>query len=97
MAACHSCAVLVQVETGYLDDEGVPKDSKTPTFAAVVMHIDNDRHAPASGSTLSCLAGESSSTLASLSGGPICCAPHFPPHWASKSSGAAQLKLCHAG
>ena len=34
---------LPQVKTGYLEDEGVPKDSKTPTFAAVVMHIDNDR------------------------------------------------------
>ena len=63
MAARYSCAVLVQVETGYLDDEGVPKDSKTPTFAAVVMHIDNDRHAAPASSTLSCLAGKISSTL----------------------------------
>ena len=28
---------------GYLEDEGVPSDSKTPTFAAMVLHIDNDR------------------------------------------------------
>ena len=28
---------------GYKDDEGVPKDSKTPTFAVVVLHIQNDR------------------------------------------------------
>ena len=30
-------------ESGYLDDEGVPKDSKTPTFALCVLHIQNDR------------------------------------------------------
>lgn len=29
---------------GYLDDEGVPDDSTTPTFAAVCLHIDNDRY-----------------------------------------------------
>ncbi|WFD21253.1 hypothetical protein MCAP1_003514 [Malassezia caprae] len=28
---------------GYKDDETVPKDSNTPTFAAVVLHVDNDR------------------------------------------------------
>lgn len=28
---------------GYLEDEGVPSDSKTPTFAAMILHIDNDR------------------------------------------------------
>jgi len=28
---------------GYLDDEGVPKDSVTPTFAMCVLHIENDR------------------------------------------------------
>lgn len=28
---------------GYLDDEGVPKDSNTPTFAAILLHINNDR------------------------------------------------------
>ncbi|KAK9794959.1 hypothetical protein WJX73_003563 [Symbiochloris irregularis] len=28
---------------GYKDDEGVPKDSKTPTFAVVVLKIQNDR------------------------------------------------------
>lgn len=28
---------------GYKDDDTVPKDSNTPTFAAVVLHIDNDR------------------------------------------------------
>mmetsp|Transcript_14077 Transcript_14077/g.43498 ORF Transcript_14077/g.43498 Transcript_14077/m.43498 type:complete len:634 (+) Transcript_14077:211-2112(+) len=30
-------------EPGYLEDEGVPDDSVTPTFAAVVLKIDNDR------------------------------------------------------
>ena len=30
-------------EAGYLDDEGVPADSKTPTFALCVLHIQNDR------------------------------------------------------
>lgn len=30
-------------QKGYLEDPGVPKDSKTPTFAMCVMHIDNDR------------------------------------------------------
>ncbi|KAI9014918.1 glucose-6-phosphate dehydrogenase [Gaertneriomyces semiglobifer] len=30
-------------EAGYLDDEGVPKDSVTPTFAAAVMYIKNER------------------------------------------------------
>lgn len=28
---------------GYKDDETVPKDSNTPTFAAIVLHIDNER------------------------------------------------------
>ena len=28
---------------GYLEDEGVPDDSSTPTFAAMCLHIDNDR------------------------------------------------------
>lgn len=28
---------------GYKDDETVPKDSNTPTFAAVVLHVDNER------------------------------------------------------
>jgi glucose-6-phosphate 1-dehydrogenase len=28
---------------GYLDDKGVPKDSTTPTFAQVVLFIDNER------------------------------------------------------
>lgn len=28
---------------GYLQDEGVPNDSKTPTFASCVMHINNAR------------------------------------------------------
>ena len=45
--ADFEAAWVLQVETGYLDDEGVPKDSKTPTFAAVAMHIDNDRQAQA--------------------------------------------------
>eukprot|EP01025_Chloroclados_australasicus_P024195 TRINITY_DN2434_c0_g2_i2.p1 TRINITY_DN2434_c0_g2~~TRINITY_DN2434_c0_g2_i2.p1 ORF type:complete len:527 (+),score=74.17 TRINITY_DN2434_c0_g2_i2:126-1706(+) len=30
-------------EPGYLDDEGVPQNSKTPTFATCVLHIKNDR------------------------------------------------------
>ena len=30
-------------ECGYLDDEGVPPNSKTPTFALCVLHIKNDR------------------------------------------------------
>jgi glucose-6-phosphate 1-dehydrogenase len=29
--------------TGYLDDDSIPADSITPTFAATVHHIDNDR------------------------------------------------------
>lgn len=28
---------------GYLDDEGVPKDSTTPTYAMCVLHIKNER------------------------------------------------------
>lgn len=28
---------------GYLEDDGVPSDSRTPTFASCVMHIDNAR------------------------------------------------------
>ena len=30
-------------KTGYLDDPSVPKDSVTPTYAAVVVRIDNER------------------------------------------------------
>ena len=30
-------------EEGYLDDEGVPNDSKCPTFAAVVLKVKNER------------------------------------------------------
>ena len=30
---------------GYLEDEGVPDDSPTPTFAAMCLHIANDRSA----------------------------------------------------
>ncbi len=29
---------------GYLDDPTVPPGSKTPTFASIALHIDNDRH-----------------------------------------------------
>ena len=32
-------------QEGYLDDKGVPKDSKTPTFAQVVLSINNERWA----------------------------------------------------
>jgi glucose-6-phosphate 1-dehydrogenase len=32
-------------QQGYLDDKGVPKDSKTPTYAQVVLSIDNERWA----------------------------------------------------
>lgn len=28
---------------GYKEDEGVPDDSKTPTFAVIQLHIQNDR------------------------------------------------------
>lgn len=28
---------------GYKEDDGVPKDSKTPTFASMLLHINNDR------------------------------------------------------
>ena len=31
---------------GYLEDEGVPKHSKTPTFATMILRIENDRFAP---------------------------------------------------
>jgi len=31
------------VEPGYLDDKGVPANSKCPTYAAVVLKVDNDR------------------------------------------------------
>ena len=34
-------------QPGYLDDETVPKGSKTPTFATCVMRIHNERCAPA--------------------------------------------------
>ena len=30
-------------EPGYLEDPGVPDDSVTPTFAAIVLKINNDR------------------------------------------------------
>ena len=33
-------------QPGYLDDETVPKGSKTPTFATCVMRIHNERCAP---------------------------------------------------
>ncbi|CDF37879.1 glucose 6 phosphate 1 dehydrogenase [Chondrus crispus] len=31
------------IEQAYIDDDGVPDDSKTPTFAALVMYINNPR------------------------------------------------------
>lgn len=31
------------IQLGYLDDPGVPKDSKCATFSTVVLHVDNDR------------------------------------------------------
>lgn len=34
--------VIGQYE-GYKDDATVPKDSSTPTFASVVLHINNER------------------------------------------------------
>ena len=40
-------------QPGYLDDETVPKGSKTPTFATCVMRIHNERCAPALGSCVS--------------------------------------------
>ena len=30
-------------EPGYLEDPGVPDDSVTPTFAAIVLKINNER------------------------------------------------------
>lgn len=33
----------VESSKGYKDDEGVPKTSKTPTFATTVLHIKNER------------------------------------------------------
>ncbi|RKO97325.1 hypothetical protein CXG81DRAFT_25947 [Caulochytrium protostelioides] len=32
-----------QSQPGYLDDDGVPNDSQTPTFAAAAFHIHNER------------------------------------------------------
>ncbi len=32
-------------QEGYLDDKGVPKDSTTPTYAQVVLSINNERWA----------------------------------------------------
>jgi glucose-6-phosphate 1-dehydrogenase len=32
-------------QEGYLEDKGVPKDSKTPTYAQVVLAINNERWA----------------------------------------------------
>ncbi len=32
-------------QQGYLDDKGVPKDSTTPTYAQVVLSINNERWA----------------------------------------------------
>jgi glucose-6-phosphate 1-dehydrogenase len=32
-------------QPGYRDDPGVPPDSRTPTFASIALHIDNDRWA----------------------------------------------------
>jgi glucose-6-phosphate 1-dehydrogenase len=32
-------------QRGYLDDPGVPKDSQTPTYAQVVLYVNNDRWA----------------------------------------------------
>ena len=40
-------------QPGYLDDETVPKGSKTPTFATCVMRIHNERCAPALDSCVS--------------------------------------------
>ena len=36
-------------DPGYLDDETTPKGSKTPTFAAIKLHIRNDRCAICTG------------------------------------------------
>ncbi len=32
-------------QLGYLDDKGVPKDSTTPTYAQVVLSVNNERWA----------------------------------------------------
>jgi len=37
--------MLAGGEPGYTEDPTVPKGSKTPTFASVVLYIDNDRSA----------------------------------------------------
>ena len=45
---------------GYLEDEGVPDDSSTPTFAAICLHIANDRSAQLSHSwSVTCVHGQS--------------------------------------
>lgn len=35
--------VVVGQYEGYLDDETVPKDSVTPTFATLVLRVNNER------------------------------------------------------
>ncbi|KAG6550498.1 hypothetical protein Mapa_007972 [Marchantia paleacea] len=35
--------VVIGQYEGYKDDEGVPNDSNTPTFATVIVHINNER------------------------------------------------------
>ncbi|KAK7232893.1 glucose-6-phosphate dehydrogenase [Aureococcus anophagefferens] len=42
-SSASSRRTLFFEEAGYLDDPGVPDDSVTPTFAAVVLRVDNDR------------------------------------------------------
>jgi len=45
-ASWHSCEggdCKVHSEPGYLDDETVPKDSRCPTFAALVLRVNNER------------------------------------------------------
>lgn len=34
---------IEESKLGYLDDEGVPKGSKTPTFATAVLRVNNER------------------------------------------------------
>jgi len=41
--ACEGGMCGMHSEPGYLDDETVPKDSKCPTFAALVLRVNNER------------------------------------------------------
>ena len=86
-------------QPGYLDDETVPKGSKTPTFATCVMRIHNERCDPASNSCVSLsrqAAGAATLISKSLTGRLplfpcICIAPCGPEAWVST------LTINHSG